>query len=159
MIKKQDDGSWLLDVQPGGRGKKRYRKTFNTKADALAFERQLQAKVIDNPLFVMPKRDNRRLSEILAIWNQCVGPTIVTGKQVYQRLSAASVAMGNPVLSGSLSAAFAEYRVKRLAVGINQATLNKELLAFKSVFTQLQRCSGQLFSDTQISCCSAIFIS
>lgn len=139
MIKKQENGSWLVDIQPGGRGNKRYRKTFKTKSEALAFDRKLQAKLIDDPLFVLPKRDNRRLSEILGMWNHSIAPTIVTGKQVHQRLMAATLAMGDPVLSGSLGSAFAEYRVNRLANGINQATLNKELLAFKSVFTQLEK--------------------
>ena len=139
MIKKQDDGCWLVDIQPGGRGNKRYRKTFKTKSEALSFERKMQAKLIDDPLFILPKRDYRRLSEILEIWSHSVAPTIVTGKQVHQRLLAATRAMGDPVLSGSLGSAFAEYRVKRLANGINQATLNKELLAFKSVFAQLEK--------------------
>lgn len=33
---------WVVDSQPGGRGRKRFRKTFQTKTEAIQFERWLQ---------------------------------------------------------------------------------------------------------------------
>lgn len=137
MIKKQSDGRWLVDIQPGGRGKKRYRKTFKSKSAAMAFERQLQAKVIENPFYKLPARDNRRLNDVLSLWFETNGALLVTGKQILQRLLVASNVMGNPVLNDSLAMLFIDYRVKRIETGIKPSTMNKELLSFKSVFSSL----------------------
>lgn len=43
MIKKQGD-KWLVDVQPGGRGGRRVRKVFDTKAQAKSYELKLLSK-------------------------------------------------------------------------------------------------------------------
>ncbi|SNB59582.1 hypothetical protein SAMN04487880_3647, partial [Marinobacter sp. es.042] len=39
MIRKLPSGRWQVDIQPGGRGQKRVRKSFDSKAEALRFER------------------------------------------------------------------------------------------------------------------------
>lgn len=38
-ISKQPDGTWKLDMRVAGRGSRRIRKTFTTKAEALGYER------------------------------------------------------------------------------------------------------------------------
>ena len=41
MAIKKTDAGWLVDIQPGGRGSKRYRKTFGTKGEALAYANRI----------------------------------------------------------------------------------------------------------------------
>ena len=38
MTAKKTTSGWLVDIQPGGRGGKRFRKTFKTLAEAKAWE-------------------------------------------------------------------------------------------------------------------------
>lgn len=138
MIKKQAD-KWLVDVQPGGRGFKRYRKLFDKKIDAVQFERKIQAKVQAQPGFVMPKKDTRRLSELVQLWFSHVGKFLSSGDDTYKRLFSAAQSMGDPIASALTAASFTEYRSIRLDAGLSPATLNRELQTFKSMFSELQR--------------------
>ena len=70
MIHKQDNGKWKADAQPGGRGCKRYRKTFDRKADALACVRRMEAKNADDPNWSPERPERRRLSELIELWQQ-----------------------------------------------------------------------------------------
>lgn len=49
MAIKKASAGWLVDLQPGGRGRKRFRKTLTTKGEALAFEAWLRNKVREVP--------------------------------------------------------------------------------------------------------------
>lgn len=138
MIKKQGE-KWLVDVQPGGRGFKRYRKLFDKKIDAVQFERKIQAKVQNNPRFVMPKKDTRRLSELVQVWFTHAGKYLSSGDDTYKRLLSAAQAMGDPIASALTPSHFTEYRALRLDLGLSPATLNRELQTFKSMFSELQR--------------------
>lgn len=62
MAIKKMEGGWLVDIQPGGRGSKRFRKTLGTKSEALAYEAWLKSKVLTTPEWQPAKRDLRRLS-------------------------------------------------------------------------------------------------
>lgn len=68
MSIKRTDSGWLVDIQPGGRGSKRYRKTLSTKAEALAYEAWLTTKIIQKPERAPQKRDLRHLSDLIALW-------------------------------------------------------------------------------------------
>lgn len=143
MIKKDEKtGKWLVDIQPGGRGHRRYRKLFDTKADARRFELQVQSRLVADADFVVPKRDLRRLSEFIELWFRNTGHHLTTGVETKNRLIKASTFMGNPVMAFFKSVVFLEYRSKRTVDGIKPATLNRELAALKSVFNDLIR-SGQ----------------
>ncbi len=60
--------TWLFDLQPGGRGGKRYRKTFKTKAEGLAWEAWLKTQVNQKKKWQPEKRDTRKLSELIEVW-------------------------------------------------------------------------------------------
>ena len=60
MIKRTESG-WLVDSQPGGRGGKRFRKTFKTQAEAKAYEAWLTTQVNQNAKWQPEKRDTRKL--------------------------------------------------------------------------------------------------
>lgn len=128
---------WQVDIQPGGRGGRRIRKTFKTKAEALAWERHIQAKAQETADWMPAKKDNRRLFDLVEIWATRHGITLRDGENTATRLRAMSTAMGNPIAERFTAQDFAEYRAKRLADGITQNNMNRELQYLKAMFNTL----------------------
>lgn len=85
MSIKKTPAGWLVDIQPGGRGGKRYRRTLDTKAEALAFEAFVKSKVNKAPEWAPAKRDLRRLSELIQFWFEHHGRQLRSGKDTYAR--------------------------------------------------------------------------
>lgn len=139
---KPHQGKWLVDIQPGGRGGRRFRKLFKTKSEAKHFEIQVQQKCLVSPGFALPKKDLRRLSDFVNLWFDNTGVHLSSGVDSHQRMIQASLRMGNPVMSLFKPVLFLEYRSDRVQAGIKPATLNRELQTFKAVFNDLVR-SGQ----------------
>lgn len=136
-IKKTESGSWQVDIQPGGRSGKRIRKTFKLKADALGWERHIQAEVQEKPDWTPAKRDGRRLLDLLDIWVTRHGVTLRAGEDTANRLRAMCLAMGNPVADKFNGQDFADYRASRLESGVNPNTMNRELRYLKAMFNSL----------------------
>jgi integrase len=138
MIKKQGD-KWLVDIQPGGRGHRRFRKTFDTKAEARRYQISIESKAAFDPVFSLPKKDLRKLSDFVELWWENTGRHLSSGLDTKQRMIQASSAMGNPVMITFEPCIFLEYRAKRAKEGVKPATLNRELQTFKAVFNDLSR--------------------
>jgi hypothetical protein len=51
------EAGWHVDIQPGGRNAKRYRKTLKTKAEALRWEAFIRNKTIKTPDWEPDKKD------------------------------------------------------------------------------------------------------
>ena len=68
MTIKKAEGGWLVDIQPGGRGHKRIRKTLTTKSEALQFEAWAKTQVVQNDGWVKPKKNLTKLSELIELW-------------------------------------------------------------------------------------------
>jgi len=129
---------WLVDIQPGGRGGKRYRKTLTTKAEALAYEAWLKTKVTQSPEWQPAKKDGRRLLELVDIWHKHHGIHL-RAKNTYTRLQNLCVALGNPVAEEFTSEIFAQYRAKRMNEGMTANTMNREHSYLRAVFNELER--------------------
>lgn len=132
-------GKWQVDIQPGGRGGKRIRKSFKTKAEALSWERHIQAKVQLSPDWSPPKKDARLLSKLVDLWFTHHGSGLRSGNDTNKRLLAMCTAMGNPRAETFTVDVFAEYRTKRLAAGITQNNMNREQSYLRAVFNELSR--------------------
>lgn len=137
-IKKTLTG-WLVDSQPGGRGGKRFRKTFVTKAEALAYEAWLKTKINEVPEWQPARRDLRKLSDLVDVWYEHHGAGLRAGKNTNSRLKHLCVALGNPYADKFTPEMFASYRRKRLEEGISQNNLNREHSYLRSVFNELTR--------------------
>lgn len=137
-IKKADSG-WLVDAQPGGRGGKRFRKTFKTQAEAKAYEAWLTTQVNQNPKWAPEKRDTRRLSELVGIWFETHGRGLRAGEGTKRRLLAAAEAMGDPMADRFNAEVFAAYRARRLEAGVTEANMNRELAYMRAMFNELSR--------------------
>ena len=131
--------SWLADIQPGGRGSKRFRKTFKTQAEAKAWEAWLKTQITQNAKWQPEKRDTRRLSELIDLWHTHHGSGLKAGANTYSRLKLACAAMGNPVADRFTVNTFAAYRTDRLAAGIAPNSVNREHAYLRSVFNELRR--------------------
>lgn len=137
-IKKTESG-WLVDIQPGGRGGKRFRKTFPLKAEALAWEAWAKSQVGKNAEWEPDKRDLRRLSELIELWHQHHGCNLKSAADTKRRLLAMSEAMGNPVADRFSSDVFVKYRSERLESGVTANNMNREHAYLRSVFNELKR--------------------
>lgn len=137
-ITKKDNG-WLVDIQPGGRGNKRYRKTLPTKGEALRWKAFIENKNIKTPDWQPDKKDTRRLDELLEIWYDLHGKTLKAHKDMYSRLLWISKRLNNPFVYTISPDLFSEYRRQRLADGLSANSMNREHAYLKSAFNELIR--------------------
>lgn len=139
MALKKTESGWLADLQPGGRGSKRFRKTFKTQAEAKAWEAWLKTQVNQDAKWQPEKRDTRKLSELIELWYTHHGSGLKAGANTYSRLKLACTSMGNPVADRFTVNTFATYRTDRLAAGIAPNSVNREHAYLRSVFNELRR--------------------
>lgn len=137
-IIKSSDG-WLVDIQPGGRGGKRFRKTLPTKAEALTYEAWLKTKVTQTPDWQPPRRDGRRLLDLVELWHKHHGINLRAGENTYSRLKHLCAALGNPIAKQFKPEMFADYRANRMTDGISANNLNREHSYLRAVFNELER--------------------
>jgi integrase len=130
---------YQVDIMPGGRGGKRVRKTFKFKAEALAWERHIQAKVQSFPDWTPPKKDIRLLSELVDIWFKNHGIGLRAGSETHRSLLTLCKALNDPTADGFTVDMFTTYRTKRMAEGTSANTLNHEHAYLRSVFNELIR--------------------
>lgn len=137
-ISKVESG-WLVDIQPGGRGSKRYRKTLPTKGEALSYEAWLKTKVSTTPEWEPAKRDLRKLSGLVDLWYQHHGIHLRAGKDTHKRLLALCTSLGDPFVDRFNAGVFAEYRRLRVEAGLSPNSMNREHAYLRSVFNELKR--------------------
>lgn len=139
MTIKQVKSGWQVNIQPGGRGGQRVKKTFPTKAEALDWERQIRVKVKQQPDWSPPKKDARRLTDLVDLWFKHHGVGLKEGEGTRQRLITMSEAMGNPRAELFSAGMFAEYRSRRMDAGITANNMNREQAYMRAVFNELIR--------------------
>lgn len=127
---------WQVNIQPGGRAGKRVKKTFKTKLEAIAWERHVQAKVQESPDWQPPKKDVRRLSDLVDLWYQHHGIGLNDGEARKRLLITMCAAMGNPRAELFSPDMFADYRAKRIDQGISASTMNREHAYLRAVFNE-----------------------
>lgn len=149
MLKKRNDGKWLVNVQPGGRTGKQIKRVFSTQAEAKQFIHWAQSQYATDPEWKPVSKDSRRLSDLVKLWHSHHGAALSAGKDTHARLKAMCVALDDPVASNFTAEDFAEYRKNRLEQGISASTLNREHAYLRSVFNELIRL-GQWSRDNPL---------
>lgn len=136
MIVRQEDGRWLVDVEPV-KGK-RFRRKFKTKSEAQRFEAQVRSQLAQDAFWSPRVKDRRTLLDLLESWGSLHGITLADyeGRKLLMRLMFQR--MGNPEARSLTPAIFAEYRASRLRTGISGKTLNNELSYARAMFNQLR---------------------
>ncbi|MCI1042246.1 tyrosine-type recombinase/integrase [Caballeronia zhejiangensis] len=139
MAIKKSDGAWIVDIQPGGRGAKRIRKTCKTLAEAKAFDAWAKTRASESTEWMPEKRDLRKLSTLIETWFAHHGSGLRSGEDTFRRLTAIAVALGDPVADRFTAEMFASYRAARLADGVTPNNLNREHAYMRAVFNELDR--------------------
>ena len=86
-VRKLDDDKpklWLVEVYPQGRDGPRKRKRFATKGEALAWEKHMLAQPWQQP--EASNVDERRLSDLVALWYGRHGQTLTDGDRRRDKL-------------------------------------------------------------------------
>lgn len=131
---------WLVDIQPGGRGQKRFRKTFETKREALEWETWVKGQAQQVPEWKpKQKKDLRKLSALIDLWYERHGFALKDGKKRLGKLKYTAEGLGDPTADAVSADLFAEYRTLRLEAGTSANTVNKEHAHLRAMFNELSR--------------------
>ena len=139
MALKKASSGWLVDSQPGGRGGKRFRKTFKTQSEAKAYEAWLTTQVNQNEGWQPEKRDLRKLSALVELWFTHHGSGLSAGQDMHRRLKAMVATMGDPLADRFKVEMFAAYRTTRIEAGITANNMNREHSYLRAMFNELVR--------------------
>lgn len=139
MIKKLPSGRWQVDVQPGGRGQKRIRKSFDSKVEAQRFERWVLSQHDSGTPVPHLKKDRRKLSELLQVWYLAHGKYLRDGERRYRHLKRMAESFGNPTASRLTANDYLVYRALRIEEGTAPKTCNNDLGYLNAVFNELHR--------------------
>lgn len=147
-VRKLPTGKWLCECYPAGRDKRRIRKTFVTKGEALAYEQHVMSEAGSKP-WLGDKPDTRRLKELAQLWYDLHGQSLVAGKMIHKKLELMSIALGNPLAAAFTAKDFAHYRNKRLTgeikldnrfdKGSSPVTVNLDHSYLNAMFEELIR--------------------
>lgn len=138
MIKKTPSG-WQVDIQPQGRGGKRFRKTFTNLAEAKNWEAFTRNSTNRNKDWIPEKRDLRKLSEIIKIWYEAHGKNLSNEKDTYSRLKNMVTALKDPIADQLTPQLFTKYRSERIEGGLSLNSFNREHSYLRAVFNELIR--------------------
>ncbi|WGL94636.1 phage integrase [Arsenophonus nasoniae] len=135
-IKKLEDGRYEVDIRPNGRNGKRIRRKFQKKQEAVVFERYVMANH-NKKEWSQKFKDTRPLQDIVEQWWNLYGKHTDYGKLSYQRAMRVCKAMGSLAGFQVTKSSIALYQESRLAAGIKPSTINRDLFAFRGIYTQL----------------------
>lgn len=135
-VKRREDGRWLADVQPI-RGQ-RFRKLFDTKAEALRYEIFIQSNKAKDAGWNPKASDRRKLSELVTLWYDLHGHMLKDGLRRKSKLDALCVRLRNPVAAKLDASVYAHDRRIRSENGTSPKTLNNELGYLRAVFNELR---------------------
>lgn len=149
MITKRNDGKWLCDLQPGGRGGKRIKRIFKTQSEAKAFEIWAKAEHQQKPEWTPVKKDQRRLTDLCKTWFENHGKSLKDGANRQKKLLNICEKLGNPIASNFKPSDFADFRNKRIEEGASENTINHDHAYLKSVFSELIK-TGEWAGDNPL---------
>lgn len=139
MIKKLPSGRWQVDLRTDGRGSRRIRKSFHSKAEAKRFETFVLTKSAEGKEWNPSKADNRRLKDLIQLWFNAKGVHLKDGERRKRCLETIADFMGNPVARTVKPTAFLAYRAHKIQEGASKKTLNNHLGYLNAVYNQLNR--------------------
>lgn len=150
-IRKLNTGKWLCECYLNGRGGKRVRRQFKTRAEAIAFEQYTQEETKAKP-WLAEKEDNRKLSELVELWYKLHGCSLSDRKGRLAKLKIICNGMDNPIAAHITAKDWAHYRDRRLegkiqngyktsekSLKVSVGTINCEHAFLRALFNELER--------------------
>lgn len=139
MIRKLPSGRWQVDIRQDGRGSKRLRKSFDSKAEAKRFEQHMLLRKSEEQSW-NPSKDRRRLTDLIQQWYDTHGHTLKDGAGRKKKLDDIAQRLRNPRATSFKVSDFAGYRRVRMENdGVGENTLNHEHTYLSAVFNELIR--------------------
>jgi len=136
-IKKVDKNKWLVDIQPNGRRGKRIRKQFKTRAEAQYFSNWAHEQARIDPDWAMPRHDHRRLSDLIEIWYEGHGKTLIRSKERLGILKKICRGLHNPTVELITPDLITSLRNLYIENNTEKTTINKYIDYLKIMFSQL----------------------
>lgn len=130
---------WQVDIQPGGRGGRRIRKKFKTKAEAKRFEAWAEHQAATEAGWNPKPRDRRKLSELIDLWYRLHGASLRSGHTRKAKLYRIAERLNDPAAEEVTARTFTAYRSARLREGVSPNTVNHEHAYLRSLFNELKR--------------------
>lgn len=138
-VKKLDDGRYEVDVRPQGADGKRIRRKFNTKGEAVAFERHVLVNY-HNKEWIEKPADRRKMTEILERWWIYHGKVHPHGevdkgrlKTIIAKFAEIGVTRADQLNRKSIT----DYRVSMMNEGLKPSSVNRHIAMMSGVFTKL----------------------
>jgi integrase len=138
MPKRTSDGRYAVDLRPRGRNGPRFRKTFATQGEALAYERYIARTEGEAPPWQPQAPDRRRLSELAERWFELHGRSLKSGAKRMTELRKVIALLGDPVAKDFTTKDFTNLRAGRLT-SVTANTANHDLTNLRSLFNELER--------------------
>ncbi|MCG2836504.1 tyrosine-type recombinase/integrase [Photobacterium sp. WH77] len=136
MSIKKDGDKWLVDIRPAGRDGKRFRRKFDKKAEALAYEKYILARA-HNKEWLGPPVDNRKLSELIEIWWKKSGQFKRTASNYLKKLELICSELGDPPVNKIDNKLLSDWVHYRQEKGQKPATISRLISTVSNVFTVL----------------------
>lgn len=138
-IKKLANGKFCVDVRPAGADGKRFRRRFDTRGEAILYERHVlqhyhEKEWVDKPM------ERRLLTELLELWWVYHGKNHPYGRKGRVRIAAVlnDLKSINVIRSDQLTRKnIINYRLLLLNRGIKQSTVNRYCAMMSGFFTKL----------------------
>lgn len=134
-IKKTGD-KWEVDIRPTGRKGKRFRRKFDKKSEAFAYEKHILATHHNKEWLGIPK-DKRRLSELIDIWWKKSGQFKRSSENYRKKLDLICRELDNPEANVITSSLIANWQLDRLDKGHAANTVRRLASCLSNVFTTL----------------------
>lgn len=136
MTIKKDDDKWHVDIRPAGRNGPRFRKKFDKKAEAIAYEKHILASHHNKEWLGLPE-DKRNLSELIEIWWQKAGQFKKTSTKYHGNVKLICDELGNPTVNKINTKLISDWQLMRTAKGHKAATIRRGTNCISNIFTEL----------------------
>nr|MBX2809772.1 tyrosine-type recombinase/integrase [Cellvibrionaceae bacterium] len=136
MAIKKVKGGWQADIQPGGRGRSRVRKTFPTKREAERFIGYVETQTVKAEPWNPKPKDNRLLSDLVDLWYKQHGQYLKDGARRLRKLERLVNSLGDPRACDLTPEKYLEFRSKQK---VTAKTKNNELGYLNAVYNELKR--------------------
>lgn len=141
MIRKLPSGRWQVDLWTNGRGSKRIRKSFASKAEAKRFEAFVESQRVQGQEWNPGTTDKRTLKDLIDLWFNAKGVHLKDGERRKRALEVIADSIGNPIGRKLKPSQFLAYRAEKLEGGASAKTMNNHLGYLNAVYNQLARLS------------------
>ncbi|MDE1489870.1 phage integrase [Xenorhabdus bovienii] len=135
-IKKLNDGRYEVDLRPHGSKGIRFRRLFDRKSEAVAFERYTLAKAESNELS-LSGTSKKNLSDLIEIWWLYYGQNTNNGAIEKRHLIKTMRHLNDPKIDRLTKRLIMEHRGKRLTQGISAKTINRDMYRLSGMFSTL----------------------